>query len=244
MKLWMLWAVPLLAAFVAGVRASEVTTGHFSRPITKTVSAGYALYLPDGYDQRAKKLWPMILFLHGMGDRGDDLSKLTDSKWSPLAHAKKTKGFPFIVVAPQSPASNDRWTSDIPIATLKEVLQKYRVDPDRVYLTGVSMGGAGAWRVALDYPKYFAAMSVVSGSGYPDEAGRLLNMPIWVFHGAKDNVVPLKKAQDMVDAVKAKGDKNVNMTVYPDMGHDAWEKAYSDPDMYDWFLTIKRKAKR
>jgi predicted peptidase len=240
----MLLVVPLLLALAVSAFAMEVKKDSFSRPITKTVTAGYALYLPDGYDPKAKKRWPLIIFLHGIGDRGDDLSKLTDSKWSPLAHAKQTQGFPFIVAAPQSPGDASRWTSDIPIACLDEVLHKYRVDADRVYLTGVSMGGAGAWRFAIDYPQRFAALAVVSGSGYPEEAEKVAHMPIRVYQGAIDKVVPIQKAQEMVDAVKAQGSKTVEMIIYPDMGHEAWEKAYADPALYDWFLSNKRKAQR
>lgn len=235
------FVVALLIMFAGGLSAMEVKKETFSRPITKTVTAGYALYLPDGYDAKAKKRWPLIIFLHGMGDRGDDLSKLTESLWSPLAHAKKTLGFPFILAEPQNPGDESRWGSDIPIACLDEVLHKYHVDADRVYLTGVSMGGAGAWRFALDYPQRFAAVAVVSGSGYPAEAEKVAHLPIRVYHGAKDKVVPIEKAQEMVDAVKAKESKTVDMIVYPDMGHEAWEKAYADPDLYEWFLTNKRK---
>ncbi len=242
MKLMLMVAVPVLIALAVRLSAAEVKTGSFSRPITKTVSAGYALYLPDGYDPKAKTRWPLIVFLHGMGDRGPDLSKLTESKWSPLAHAKQTPGFPFILVAPQCPG-DERWTSDIPIACLDEVMHKYHVDPDRVYLTGVSMGGIGAWRFALDYPDRFAAVAVVSGYGYPDEAEKVVSLPIRVYQGAVDKVVTLEKAQEMVDAVKSKGSKTVEMIVYPSMGHEAWEKAYADPALYDWFLTNKRGGK-
>lgn len=241
---FMLFVVAMLIMLTGGLSAMEIKKDSFSRPITKTVTAGYALYLPDGYDPKAKKRWPMVLFLHGMGDRGPDLSKLTESQWSPLAHAKQTKGFPFIVAAPQCPGGDSRWTSDIPIALLDELLHKYRIDPDRVYLTGVSMGGAGSWRLALDYPNRFAALAVVSGSGYPDEAEKVAHTPIRVYHGGVDKVVPIQKAQDMVDAVKSKGSKTVEMIVYPDMGHEAWEKVYADPALYDWFLTNKIESKR
>ncbi|HEX5444020.1 MAG TPA: prolyl oligopeptidase family serine peptidase, partial [Pirellulales bacterium] len=190
-----------------------------------------------GYGEGDKK-WPLILFLHGSGESGDDLNKVKIHGPPKIVETKHD--FPFIVVSPQS--SRRGWNVDALKGLLDEVLADYRVDRNRVYLTGLSMGGFGTWSLAAAYPDTFAAIAPICGGGNPSEAKRLKDLPIWVFHGAKDPAVPLQRSQDMVDALKAAGadEKNLKFTVYPDAGHDSWTETYNNPELYKWLLSHQR----
>ena len=124
---------------------------------------------------------------------------------------------------------------------LNEVSGKYAVDPDRIIVTGLSMGGFGTWSLAMEYPNRFAAIAPICGGGMTARARRIRHLPAWVFHGAKDNAVPLKASQDMVDALKAAGATDVKFTVYPEAVHDSCTEAYNDPALWEWFLQQKRR---
>lgn len=205
------------------------------------VKAGYLLYLPADYDQDKEKQWPMIFFLHGAGERGEDLDKVTVH--GPPKLVKNGPNFPFIVLSPQCPEGRF-WDNLTLITLLDDVVSKYRIDPNRIYLTGLSMGGYGTWSLATQYPERFAAIAPICGGG--PLILSLLNipntLPIWVFHGAKDSVVPISESQRMVDILKAKG-LDVKFTVYPDADHDSWTKTYDNPELYQWFLSHKRGQK-
>jgi predicted peptidase len=210
--------------------------------IAKTVQVNYLLYLPGDYGKDPQQKWPLILFLHGSGERGSDLELL---KKQPLPKTlDQQKDFPFIVVSPQLPLAMGNWSDLIePVNVLvKQIQATYSVDTQRVYLTGLSMGGFGAWEFALRYPRRFAAIVPIAG-GYrhqsnaiPGKICDLKDLPVWVFHGARDiNVVP-SQSEDMVDALKACGG-NVKFTLYPDADHSAsWTRAYADPELYKWLL--------
>jgi len=233
-------AVYLCAAAVllsANVMASEIGNQSFQTTITKTVGLKYSVCRPDGYNENADKKWPLILFLHGAGERGDDLSVLRP--WGPLGYSQKTPGFGFIVVAPQCPTGED-WDPDTVIALLDKVQEDYRVDPDRAYLTGLSMGGIGTWETAIAHPGRFAALAPVCGRGVPLLGYRIYQMPIWVFHGEKDDVIDVCHSREMVDALKGMGGERIKFTVYPEGGHDIWNEVYNNPELYDWFLKYKR----
>ncbi|MHC4214636.1 MAG: carboxylesterase family protein, partial [Planctomycetota bacterium] len=144
------------------------------------------------------------------------------------------KAFDFILIAPQGHA-DEWWQTDHLIELLDEVTCKYAVDKDRVYLTGLSMGGYGAWKLACEHPDRFAAVVPICGGGPVEKACRLKDVPIRVFHGAKDDVVPLEKTQEMVNAVNAFGG-NAKLTVYPDLKHDSWSVTYDNKELYQWFL--------
>ncbi len=200
------------------------------------VTLHYLLYLPEDYDKDPNKKWPMILFLHGAGERGNDLEKV--KKHGPPKMIAEGSKFPFIVVSPQCP--DDRWwDTDSLFLLLDEIQDKYRVDKNRTYLTGISMGGFGSWDMASKQPERFAAIAPICGGGNPFFGPRLKTVPIWVFHGGKDSVVPLQKSQEMVDAVKNAGG-DVKFTVYPDADHDSWTETYNNPDLYEWFLKHSR----
>ena len=208
----------------------------FSKEVRKTVGYAYLLFVPKGYGEE-KKLCPMILFLHGAGERGDDLELLKDTGLPETL--EKKKDLPFVVISPQCPR-DDWWTNQALIELLDDVEQRYDVDRKRVYLTGLSMGGFGTWSLAMAHPDRFAAIVPICGGGEPIVARKLKDMPVWVFHGAKDSAVPLERSRVMVDAIKKQGG-NVKFTVYPDAGHDSWTRTYNNPELYKWFLEHRKK---
>lgn len=209
----------------------------FEKTITKTVSCKYLLFLPQDYGKK-KEQWPLILFLHGAGERGSDLEKV--KKHGPPRIVEERKDFPFIVVSPQCP--DDRWwpeENEMLINLLDDVVAKCNVDKERIYLTGLSMGGYGAWALASAYPERFAAITPICGGGRGFMADKLKDVPVWAFHGAKDNVVPLKESEEMVNAVKNRGG-DAKLTVYPEAGHDSWTETYNNPQLYEWFLQHRK----
>lgn len=202
------------------------------------VQMGYLLYLPKDYEKKAS--WPMMLFLHGAGERGDNLDLVKIHGPPKLIAAGKD--FPFIVVSPQ--CRKDMWWEPIElVALLDEISSKYKVDADRVYVTGLSMGGFGSWRLAAYAPDRLAAIAPICGGGETYWTKQFVHLPVWAFHGAKDTGVPLERSQAMVDALKKNGG-DPKLTVYPDAGHDSWTATYDNPEFYDWLLAQKRTAPR
>jgi len=206
----------------------------------ETESCRYLLILPKGYG-KGEQRWPLIIFLHSAGKRPDDLNKI----WIPMpprAHDIK-KDFPFIVAYPQCPKDSrghyKGWPNELLNALLDYIEHRYRVDTERIYLTGISMGGSGTWSLACAYPERFAAIAPVCGLTKPSRACRLKNVPIWAFHGARDEVIPLRESEEMVEAVKACGG-DAKLTVYPDAGHNAWTPTYKNKELYDWFVSHRR----
>jgi len=253
MRIFKLVCVPLLILSVCGLsgrsmaaRSKSGSGGQseqmFQKEITKKVSLKYLLYLPKGYGEKKDQKWPLILFLHGAGERGDDLNLV--KKHGPPKLVDQGKEFPFLVVSPQCPTSS-WWPEQIDalIALLDEVQSKYAIDADRVYVTGLSMGGFGTWSLATRYPERFAAIAPICGGGDRYLAGRLKNVPVWAFHGAKDPTVPVQASKDMVEALrKAGGD--VQLTIYPEAQHDSWTETYNNPKLYEWFLSHRRNAEK
>lgn len=215
----------------------------FKQKITKTVQSKYLLYLPEGY-ATSQEDWPLILFLHGAGERGANLDKV--KMHGPPKLIEEGKSFPFVIVSPQCPLLG-WWPSveqtDTLAALIDHITDTYRIDEDRIYVTGLSMGGFGTWRLAFEYPFRFAAIAPICGRGEPFAARAIPHLPVWVFHGAKDDTVPLQASQEMVDALnKVKG--NVKFTIYPEAGHDSWTETYNNPELYEWFLQHKRAEKK
>jgi len=184
----------------------------------------YLLTFPPNYDPARRELWPLIVFLHGTGGGEGELATF----------AKDRKDFPFIILAPRSP--RESWVPAAVKAALDEVLSSHPVDRNRIYLTGLSMGGFGTWETAKEYPDIFAAIAPVCGGGDPLWAEKLKHIPTWIFHGAKDETVPLTLSETMAEALRQVGGQ-VTITVYPDTGHDSWTATYSNPELYKWFLT-------
>jgi predicted peptidase len=140
-----------------------------------------------------------------------------------------------VVVAPQCP-SNTNWSSDDLRVLVEHLEASYRIDPARVYLTGFSMGGAGTWETAMDHPERFAAIAPVAGRVVPLLAGQIHQMPVWVFHGAADAVVPFVQSEEMVKVLKNVGNAQVRFTAYKDQGHGVEQETYANPALYRWFL--------
>ena len=223
--------------------ATKIRAKNGTRYVVNTVELRYLLYLPEEYSKPQQK-WPLLLFLHGVGERGTDVEMV--AKNGPPKLVKAGKQFPFVIVSPQCPPQ-DGWSSPVQTAALNalldDVMARYRVDKDRIYITGLSMGGFGTWRLALEYPTKFAAIAPVCGGGDPTKARLLKNLPVWVFHGAKDPTVPISNSSDMVNALKKCGNE-AKFTVYPEAKHDAWTETYNNPELYEWFLQHKRILKK
>lgn len=216
-----------------------------ARGVTRSVEVNYLLYLPQDYGQDSSRQWPLILFLHGSGQNGTNPELVAATGLPELLTTRPD--FPFVVVSPQSPP-DQVWNSQLPvlIALLDQIQQQYAIDARRVYLTGLSMGGIGAWDLALNYPQRFAAVVPIAGGwifqsdAVPKNICNLKDVPIWVFHGAQDDIVLPRQSQSMVDALKKCGG-NVQFTLYPDANHKAsWTKAYADPMLYEWMLNQVR----
>jgi predicted peptidase len=214
----------------------------FHAQIQKNVSLNYLFYLPKDYHDTSDKTWPLIMFLHGMGERGEDI-ELVKKHGIPKVIEKKDD-FPFVVISPQCPQYSV-WPGQIDAlhALLAEIIQKYHIDTSRIYLTGLSMGGFGTWHFAEVYPHLFAAVVPICGGtlphiGFPERIRVLKDTPVWAFHGAKDETVALSMSQELVDVLKA-NNGNVKFTIYPEAGHDSWTETYDNPELYEWLLEQK-----
>ncbi|MCA9230045.1 MAG: dienelactone hydrolase family protein [Planctomycetales bacterium] len=210
-------------------RAAE-QLDQFEKTVSKQVAAHYLVVTPKEYDPA--KQYPLLIFLHGRGEQGDDPELLKIH--GPFKMVEEL-GLDLIIVAPQSP-KDERWDIDVLDAFVDDVLEKYPVDRDRVYLTGLSMGGEGAWYLAIRRPDTFAAVAPICGVSAPSKAAALRDVPIWTFHGAKDSTIRVSETTNMVAALKALGG-NVRETIYEDIGHASWKPAYADPEFYRWLLS-------
>jgi len=221
------------------------TAQHFEVQQTRTLAADYLLFLPDGYNTNSTQRWPLILFLHGAGERGNNI--WTVAKHGPPKIDTQTTNFPFIVVSPQCP-DGQIWSQDLLLALLDEIEAKYPVDLHRVYLTGLSMGGFGTWTFGLSHPDRFAAIAPLCGGGDTispflmtgEKKEALLSLPVWAFHGAKDPVVPMEESERMVGLLKRLGAHEVKLTIYPEAQHDCWTQTYANPELFEWFLKHSR----
>ncbi|MGG4167834.1 prolyl oligopeptidase family serine peptidase [Rossellomorea vietnamensis] len=212
----------------------------------------YLLYVPDSFQQNGSQKWPLILFLHGAGERGDDIELVKKHGVSKVVEDQKE--FPFIVVSPQCPADS-YWVNELEAlsAMLDEIIGKCSINPARIYLTGLSMGGIGAWHLAITNPKRFAALAPVCGAisipqGRLEELQitnnvnqlfeglkKIKDLPVWAFHGDADDIVPIKEAQKVIRKLKVNGG-NAKLTVYKGVSHDSWTETYENEQLYKWFL--------
>lgn len=213
----------------------------FSKSITRNARLEYLLFVPRDAHSQTNRKWPLILFLHGAGERGSNIWLV--AKHGPPKIVRDKPDFPFIVVSPQCPAGQT-WSSDVLLALLDDVTDRLPVDRTRVYLTGLSMGGYGTWNLGTSHPDRFAAIVPICGGGDPvsvilaegRRADALRKLPVWAFHGGKDPVVSIDESRRMVEAFKRLGCLEVELTVYPDAGHDSWTETYNNPKLYDWLL--------
>lgn len=202
----------------------------------------YLIYFPDDYDGNSDKKWPLLIFLHGVGETGTDVNKL---KSIGLAkNIEEGHQYPFIIISPQEQDQGTGWNIQSLYSFYQKIIEKYPVDKDRVYLTGLSMGGFGTWNFAIMYPEIFAAIiPICGGTHYHDMLKRIKKLPVWCFHGDADGVVPISESQKSVDELKANGG-NVKFTVYPGVGHDSWTQTYLNQEIYDWLLQQKREKNK
>ncbi len=231
---------------------AQETNSVFEKHVFKheTLELPYRLLKPKNVE--AGKNYPLIIFLHGAGERGNDnevnLMYITDL----LLDEKNRKDYPAYVLIPQCPKelwwiTFDRQApkivmQDSPsqpmaavIAVLDELENKEAIDKSRIYVTGLSMGGFGTWDLIARYPNRFAAAAPICGGADIATAPKIAHMPIWVFHGAKDVVVKVDWSRDMVEALKA-ADGNVKYTEYPEVNHDSWLNAYAEKDFLQWMF--------
>jgi pimeloyl-ACP methyl ester carboxylesterase len=208
---------------------SQQTEKQFTKEIK------YLFYLPEDYGKDTIVKWPLILFLHSAGERGDDLSKVKAVGIPKLI--ENGKKFQFIVVSPLVPYG-ENWNPDYLNWILRDIMANYEVDEDMIYLTGLSMGGFGTWETAQKYPGIFAAIAPVCGVGDPTQAWKLRHTPVWIFHGAKDPVIPVKNSIIIADSLKQYN--NVKLTIFPNAEHNLWAETYDNDELYKWFLEHKR----
>jgi predicted peptidase len=250
----------LLCMIAAPALARKRETGFLDRTVSMNAEVyHYQVFVPPNFDSHKK--WPVILFLHGVGERGDDGLLQTDIG---IAHAirKGVSSFPFIVVMPQCHKDkNQRWINEAmqaqALSALEQSIKEFHGDHERIYLTGLSMGGYGVWDLAAKYPGKFAAYVPICGGirgpirlpdvhvglvgdpsvadPYAETARRIGSTPIWIFHGDADDTVSVEESRKMAQALRA-AKANVRYTEYPGVGHNAWDKAYAEPELVPWLL--------
>ena len=211
----------------------------------KDTNYHYISYVPKEYNDDTLKNWPLIIYLHGGSSRGTDTIKLfccgiPDQIW-------RGREFPFVIVAPQCPI-HQRWSTDNWFENFyEEITTKYRVDINKVYLTGVSLGGSGTWYLAIKYPEKFTAIAPMSGfTRHIDyimkNTDKLIDIPIWAFHGKIDKVVQFEDTEWMINRLEGEN-KDLIFTVEPDAGHGMYWSVYSVQELYDWFLKYDKRLK-
>jgi predicted peptidase len=196
-------------------------------------SIRYLLFVPEDYADQAS--WPLMVFLHGAGERGDDLELV--KKWGPPKMVEEEKDFPFVLVSPQCPRKV-LWDVDLVAKLTEHVAGELKIDKQRMYITGLSLGGHATWTMVAEHPKLFAAAVPICGGGDPTQAEQI-KTPIWAFHGDKDSVVPLWRSEEMVEAVNKAGGK-AKLTVYPGVAHNSWTETYANRAVYQWLLSQQR----
>ena len=198
----------------------------------------YFLYYPEGYEDNTDETFGLLLFLHGGGEAGGGLDDL--AKNGPPKMLIDGTQFPFLVLVPQNPHKKMWWNTHAVIELLDKVVTESKVDESRIYLSGLSRGGGAAWELVTQYPKKFAALAVVCGmTPLPYAHWVDKKLPIWVFHGAKDEIIPVSESDEMVKTLKDSG-YTVKYTRYDNLGHNVWDKAYQNPELYDWLAAQSR----
>ena len=240
--------------FKSGKTSMEVLAGHYDEyhetaapeesPLQLVYEDNeyynYVLYLPEGYDPAdTETKWPVIYFFHGIGEIGNDLSVLLH--YGPLRYLNNGGRLDAIVIAPQCPVNSHWADTDTEVEKLvkfvPEMSEKYNIDTDRMYLTGLSMGGRCTWKLALAMPDAFAAIAVICGRTNTYEFDTIQNMPVWMFHGAQDATVSFDNVNKILKELDANDHRYYKVTVFPQQGHDIWNYVYDRPEVYDWLLS-------
>ena len=206
----------------------------------ENITLPYLVYLPDDYNKNLKDSYPLVLFLHGAGERGRDLELI--KKHGIPKCINEGKEFPFITVAPQCPLSG-WWNFDEYIFSIVNMIdtisKRYRVDQKKIYGTGLSMGGFGILSLAISYPNYFSAIIPICGGADINKLKILNNLPIWLFHGKKDDIYP-PESSILIYKMLQNHNPNIKLTIYDDLGHDSWTKTYENDELYKWLLKFTR----
>lgn len=234
-------SVLLGCAPIAGsAAAAPPVAGQHPQPALAEGGYSYQLHVPPAVAGSAdpEARWPLLIFMHGSGERGADIAKV--KVHGPPKIADRQADFPFILISPLLPAEED-WDIAKLDAILDHALETLPVDPARVYLTGLSRGGHATWRWGAAEPDRFAALAPVAGRGDPQTACALEDVPVWAFHGDRDDVVPPEGSFAMARAIRACGGRVSRLTIYPDLGHNAWDPAYDDPALYLWLLSQRNE---
>lgn len=219
---------------------SQLIEGEETTSVSETLK--YYLYYPEAYQANDTDRFPLLLFLHGGGESGQDLEALKTN--GPPKLLVEGKQFPFLILAPQHPHPKKWWNIRAVMALLETVIEENRVDRNRIYVTGLSRGGSAAWELAVQYPDTFAAMMIVCGmTPVPYAHWINKNMPIWVFHGARDQVIPVEHSEKMVAKLKEMG-YPVRYTRYEDVAHNAWERAYTTEEVYTWLMQQSKENEK
>ena len=211
-------------------------------------SLSYRLLKPATVDK--EKTYPLVIFLHGSGERGDDNKAQMKHGVSGFASGERMKKSPCFLIAPQCPAgrqwnlsakaSADAGPGKLVLDLIEETCKELPIDRKRIYITGLSMGGYGTWSLMADKPDLFAAGLPICGGGDEKKAEKYVKIPIWVFHGDKDGAVKVERSRDMVAAIEKAGGKP-KYTEYPGVGHDSWTQTYSDAKVLDWLFAQKKE---
>lgn len=203
-------------------------TDNFQSP---SLATQHLIYLPEGYS--GSREWPLVVFLHGSGERGTDLTRLRSAKILFLK-------FPAIVLVPQC-LPDSGWQPAVVLSLIQHLTERYRVDSRRVYLVGYSMGGFSVVATAAAYPKEFAAIVPIAGGGGSDDAKNLRDIPLWAFHGGNDQVVPVTESERMVDAIKNAGG-NAKLTILPNAEHGICDDVLGREELWQWLFAQKRPS--
>ena len=194
----------------------------------------YYLYLPRQYGNG--EAWPLLVFLHGRDQQGTDITRL--KKHGPPHMVAKGEDLPFVMLAPQMIKPKHAPLQDL-TDLIDKIERTYRIDPSRIYLTGLSLGGSATWNLAAYTPERFAAIVPICGRGDPTTAATIARIPTWVFHGARDGIMKPELSWTMVNAIRAAGG-DPRFTLYPERGHLSWKPAYADPELWQWLLAQRR----
>lgn len=249
MKRLLLLVAMLAASFSVPAQSTNTNlpSGSFKWHVRENGKLNYLEYLPKDYKVDRNKRWPLMLFLHGSGERGADVQLV--AKHGPFKLVREGREFPFIIIAPQCPLGQ-HWQVEPLMQLVDEAEKKFRVDPTRIYVTGLSMGGFATWALGVNHPEKFAAIIPICGGGSVadivmssiDHSEDLKSLPIWAFHGGKDPVVPVSASEETVKLLKGKGVRDIKLTIYPDALHDSWTQTYENPEIYDWLLQHQRES--
>ena len=238
------WVIAATLIVLRGI--FDITTYFFGSTVAirwmQSDSYQYLLHLPPGYSDFGNPR-PLIVFLHGAGEtnKGPDVLKQRDLWHFAKGHIE-ARDFPFVVVSPMTPKPD--WEPQRVKHFVERIVhdhsKRYRIDPERIYLTGFSMGGYGTFHTACGYPEMFAAIAPVAGSGVPELAEKLQTVPTWAFHGDKDNVVPYECSASMIDAMIEAGHNDARLTTLRGAGHGIVDEVYRNPELYRWMLTHRK----